>query len=271
MLDAVNWGRCETSLGGSHMCPVERRPNERAMHETFLVIRTGSADMGSRPLTGPFATPDVTVGQDGRPRAVVWNLGTRAVEGVVTEFLCVPAGMPLKPENGKLIGMGNLANIPANSSVMVTCTSIWPRSSMADVLLVRAFHPTLDPLKSGFDPQADRHVGQMNYAWAGAFEGRCGGASGVKVRVEIRPANKGLYRVKLFHSIEGRMPGYPQVDRIMAPNGIQFRWLEIASAKRDDFEMLIQSNERMSMTLKTRFTDGTGRPDAVMTGMLERC
>lgn len=252
------------------MSPVERRPNERAMHETFLVIRATPADMGSRPLTGPFATPDISVGPDGRPRVVVWNLGTRPVEGVVTEFSAVPAGMPVRPENCRPVGMGNVANIPANSSVTVTCQAMWARTSPADVLLVTTYHPDLDPVKAACDPLSDRHVGQMNYAWAGTWEGKCGGAAGFKVRVEIRPANKGLFRVRLFQSIEGRMPGNPQVDRIMAPNGVQFRWLEITSTKRDDWEMIMQDNGRMSMRLRSRLLDGANKPDTEMTGGIER-
>jgi len=257
-------------MGGSTMSPVERRPNERAMHETFLVIKVAPPDMGSRPLTGPFATPDISVGADGRPRAVVWNLGTRPVEGVVTEFASVPAGMPIKPENCKPIGMGNVANIPANSSVTVTCQAIWPRMSTADVLIVTTYHPDLDPVKAPCEPLADRHVGQMNYAWGGTWEGKCGGTAGFKVRVEIRPANKGLFRVRLFQSIEGRLPGNPQVDRIMAPNGVQFRWLEITSARRDDWEMIMQDNNRMSIRLRTRLTDGTSKAEQELTGGVER-
>jgi len=249
------------------MSPVDRRSNERAMHETFLVIRADAADMGSRPLNGPFASPEVAIGPDGRPRAVVWNLGTREVAGVVTEFMAVPAGVSIKPENCKLVGYGNPANIPANSSVTVTCTSIWPRMSTADVLLVTAHHPEMDPVKAPCDPLADRHVGQMNYAWSGTFEGKLGGG---KVRVEVRPANRGLYRVRLFAAVEGRLPSYPQVDRIMAPNGVSFRWLEIASNKRDDFEMIMQDNVRMSLRCRTRFTDGSSKAEQEMTGGIER-
>lgn len=250
------------------MCPVERRPNERAMHETFLVVKASPADMGSRPLAGPFATPDITVGPDGRPRAVVWNLGTRSVEGVTTEFWAVPAGVPVKPENARLIGMGNVANIPSGCSVTVACTSMWPRTSHADVLLVHAFHQDLDPMKAPCDPHNDRRVGQMNYPWAGTYEGRCGGAAGFKVKAEIRPANKGLYRVRLFQSIEGRMPTHPQVDRIMAPNGISFRWLEFPATHREDWEMVMLDNARISIRLRTRFPDG--KPDAEVTGAAER-
>lgn len=252
------------------MSPVDRRPNERAMHETFLVVRTSANDMGSRPLTGPFATPDLLVGTDGRPRAVVWNLGTRPVEGVVTEFVSVPAGVPVRPENGKLIGMGNPANIPANSCVTVTCTSIWPRMNTADVLLVTAYHPELDPARGSLDPQSDRHVGQMNYAWAGVYEGRLGGAAGTKVKLEIRPANKGLFRVRLFQAIEGRLPSNPQVDRIMAPNGPGFRWLEILSGRRDDFELAVLDNLHMSLRCRTRLADAGGRPNLEVTGNVER-
>jgi hypothetical protein len=110
----------------------------------------------------------------------------------------------------------------------------------------------------------------MNYAWAGTFEGKCGGAAGFKVRLEIRPANKGLFRVRLFQSIEGRMPGNPQVDRIMAPNGISFRWLEITSVRRDDWEMVMLDNTRMSIRCRTRLTDGSGKAEQEVTGAMER-
>ena len=252
------------------MSPVERRPNERAMHEVYLVVKAAPGDMGSRPLQGPFASPDVTVGLDGRPRAVVWNLGTREVAGVVTEFATVPAGMPVRSENMKVIGYGNSAIIPANSSVTVTCTSIWPRMSSADVLLVTVCHPDLDPIRAAGDPLVDRHVAQMNYAWAGRYEGKLGGSSPCKVAIEIRPANKGLYRVRFFQAIEGRMPSNPQVDRIMAPNGHTFRWLETLTSRKELYDLTIQDNQSMTLKVKTRLLEEPGKPDLEQTGLVER-
>jgi hypothetical protein len=140
-----------------------RRSMERARHESFLVIKAGPDDQGSRPLTTPFASGAIEVGADGRPRVAVWNLGTREVEGVTTEFYSVPAGLPVLPENAQLIGMANMAIIPAGQSIMVTCNQVWRRMSHADVLLVMAFHPELDPVKASCDAMRDRHVGQMNY------------------------------------------------------------------------------------------------------------
>jgi hypothetical protein len=238
------------------MCPMERRPNERAMHESFLVIKAAPTDMGSRPIIGPFATPDLTVGPDGRPRALVWNLGTREVQGVVTEFATVPAGMPIKPENRKIIGLGNPANIPANSCVAVSCQAIWPRMSSADLLFVTAYHPDLDPVKAPYDPILDRHCGQMIYAWTGRFEGKIAGAQfNCKVGVEIKPANRGLYRVRIFLATEGRLPTNPQVDRIMAPNGHSFRWLEHGTNKKDMWDLIMQDNLRMIIRCKTTLID----------------
>lgn len=252
------------------MCPVERRPNERAMHETYLVIKAAPTDMGSRPLSGPFATPEVTVGPDGRPRAVVWNLGTREVQGVTTEFAYVPAGLPIRPENVRVIGQGNPANIGANSSVAVPCTAPWRRTSMADVLLVSAFHDS-DPIKAAYDPLIDRHVGQMNYNWAGVYEGKvAGGQTGFKIKVDIKPANKGLYRVRMFQAVDGRMSSLAQIDRIMAPNGATFRWLEIMGAKRDDWEMIIVDNQKMNIRCRIRYTDGSGRTEPDLIGSIER-
>jgi hypothetical protein len=239
------------------------------MHETFLVIKANAADMGSRPLTGPFATSDIAVGPEGRPRAVVWNLGTRPVDGVLTDFHAVPAGQPVRAQNARLIGPGNVANIPANSCVTVTCTAVWPRTNWADVLLVTAYHPDQDPIKAACDPHADRHVGQMSYAWAGTYEGKLGGAVGAKVKVEIRPANRGLFRVRLFQAIEGRLPSNPQVDRIMAPNGAQFRWLEVTGTRKDDYELLVQDNQRMALRLRSKLLDGTNKLEEA-TGAVER-
>lgn len=251
------------------MSPVERRPNERAMHETYLVVKAGANDMGSRPLTGSFASQDVTVGPDGRPRAVVWNLGTREVRGVTTEFAYIPAGMPVHPDNKKVIGYGNPANINTNSNVMVTCTSIWPRTSHADVLLVTAWHDT-DPVKAACDPMTDRHVGQMNYPWAGTFEGVCPGPNGGKLSLQIRPANQGLYRVKVFLAENGRLPTNPQVDRTMAPTAATFRWLQSYSFKREDWEFSMLDNNRVSVKGKVKFTDSSGRQPFELTGTLTR-
>jgi hypothetical protein len=240
------------------------------MHETYLVIKAAPSDLGSRPLSGPFATPDLTVGPDGRPRAVVWNLGTREVTGVVTEFACVSAGLAVRPENIRVIGQGNHAIIPANSSVTVTCTSVWQRSSSADILLATAYHPAQDQVKAAYDPLADRHTGQMNYAWAGSYEGRFGGQGGLKVAVQIRPANNRLFRVKVFVEINGRLPSNPQVDRVMAPNGATFRWQEHYSYKKEDWDMLMHDNMRMTVRCRSRYLDDSGRTEPDLAGMVER-
>jgi hypothetical protein len=255
--------------GGSAMSPVDRRPNEWAMHECFLVIRTSPADMGARPLTGSFISPDITVGADGRPRAVVWNLGHREVEGVVTEFAYVPAGLPVRAEHARPIGRGGIAFIPAGSSVTVTCQEPWQRTSSADVLLVTAFHPELDPVKVSCDPLADRHVGQMSYAWAGDYEGRFGPA-GTKVVVQIRPASRGIYRVRLFQAEDGRLPSHPQVDRLMAPSGATFRWLEVVGSQRELWELTMRDNRRVTIAHRAPYRDPGGQPEAVQTGLIER-
>lgn len=252
------------------MSPVERRPHERAMHETYLVIRAVPTDMGSRPLSGPFASPDVTVGADGRPRAVVWNLGTREVQGVVTEFASVPAGQPITAATRKVIGMGNPANIPANSCVTVTCNSIWPRMTSADVLLVTAFHPELDPVKSAYDPLNDRHCGQMNYPWAGRFEGKAAGPGGMKLAVEIRPANQGLFRVRLFQQVNNRLPTNPQIDRTMAPTGVVFRWQQSYPGRKEDWELTMLDNQRMAIRCRDRMADANARSDQELTGIVAR-
>lgn len=249
------------------MCALERRLNERAMHETFLVIKTVPNDMGNRPVSGPFTSPDLTVGPDGRPRAVVWNLGTREVKGVITEFATIPAGMPIHPNHKKVIGHSNLANISANGSVQVTCNAIWPRSSHADVLIATAYHPDLDPVKQPCDPLTDRHVGQMTYAWAGTFEGIC---NGTKVNVQIRPANQGLYRLKAFVAVGGRLPSNPQVDRTMAPTGQVFRWQQTYSFKKEDWELVMLDNQRVSARCRSRYTDQSGRTDPELNGNLTR-
>lgn len=251
------------------MTLVERRPNERAMHETFLVIKAAANDLGSRPWSGRFTSQDVTVGTDGKPRAVVWNLGTREVRGVTTEFAYIPAGMAIHPDNKKLIGYGNPANINANSNVTVTCTNLWPHMSHADVLLVTAWHET-DPVRVACDPLADRHVGQMNYPWAGSFEGVCPGPNGGKIAVQIRAANQGLYRVKVFVAENGRLPSNPQVDRTMAPNGVTFRWLQAYSFKREDWEFTMQDNSRLSVKCRVKFTDTSGRQPYELNGLLAR-
>jgi hypothetical protein len=244
--------------------------HERAMHETFLVIKAAPTDQGSRPLNGPFASADLSVGPDGRPRAVIWNLGTREVTGVVTEFAAVPAGLAVRPENARPVGVGNPAIIPANSCVAVNCTSVWQRTSSADILIVTACHPVQDPLKTPCDPLADRHVGQMNYAWAGSYEGRLAAPSSLKVAVQIRPANNKLFRVKVFIEQNGRLPSNPQVDRTMAPGGVTFRWQEHLSFKKEDWDMAMQDNIRVKLRCRSRYLDESGRTDPELTGVLER-
>lgn len=250
---------------------MERRSLERARHESFLVIRTAPNDMGVRPLSGPFVSPDVTVGSDARPRVVVWNLGTRDVAHVVTEFAAVPAGQAVTPENAKLIGMGNLANIPANSCVTVTCTSIWLRTNPADVLLVTACHPEQDPVKAACDPLNDRHVGQMNYPWAGGYEGKCDGPMAARAGVQIRPANRGLYRVRVFTAAQGtRMPSNPQIDRTMAPLGASFRWQEVYPGRKELWELRMLDNNRMSLTARLRPPEGPGLGTEELRGIIVR-
>lgn len=256
-------------MGGMSVCALDRRLHERARHETFLVIKTAPGDMGSRPLNGPFVSPDITVGADGRPRVVLWNLGTREVTNVVTEFASIPAGMPVAVEHQKIVGHGNPAIIPANSSVTVTCTSIWPRLNTADVLVVTASHDQ-DLVKAVCDPLADRHVGQMNYAWAGTFEGKCDGSMLQKVAVQIRPANRGLYRVKLFTAVGTRLPSNPQIDRTMAPNGAGFRWMETYPGRKEIWDLTMLDNQRVTVVGRTRFTDEAGRPDEELKGLMLR-
>lgn len=261
------WKFCE---GGDGLRLMDRRANERAMHESFVVIKVAPNDLGSRPLNGSFASPELNVGPDGRPRAVVWNLGTREVRGVITEFAAIPAGKPVTPENKIVIGFGNPANIMANSSVQVTCNGVWLRSSPADVLLVTACHPETDPVKAPCDPLSDRHVGQMNYAWAGGFEGILNGVDGGKIGIQIRPANQGLYRVKVFVADQGRMPTHPQADRTMKPNGATFRWQDTYSFKKEDWLLTMLDNQRMSVKYKVRYTDNSGRPEQEWTGLVNR-
>lgn len=245
------------------------RSMERARHESFLVVRSAPDDMGSRPLSAPFASPEIQVGIDGRPSARVWNLGTREVHGVNTEFYSVPAGLPLSVENVQLIGLGNVAIIPAGQGITITCNQVWRRMSHADVLLVMAFHPELDPVNVPCDALRDRHVGQMNYPWAGNFGGRYG-PDQLRIRMEVRAANQGLFRVKLFEEVNGRMPTFPKCDRIMKPNGHTFRWMEVESNRKDLYDLVMLDNERMSFRLGSRPLD---EPQASMqesTGMMER-
>lgn len=246
-----------------------RRSMERARHESFLVVKAGPNDMGSRPLATPFASPEIQVGADGRPRATIWNLGTREVGGVTTEFYSVPAGLPIIPENAQLIGVGNPAIIPAGQSITITCGQVWRRMSHADILLVMAYHAELDPVKAPCDALRDRHVGQMNYPWAGNFEGRYG-AAGQKIRLELRPANQGLYRVKLFEEVNGRMASIPKCDRIMKPNQHTFRWMEVEGNRKDLYDLVMLDNSRLSFRLASRPLELPTESVQELDGLLER-
>ncbi|MBP2017099.1 hypothetical protein J2Z79_000473 [Symbiobacterium terraclitae] len=210
---------------------------------SFLLLRARPGDDGSRPLAAPFASPDITVGPDGRPQAVVWNLGFREVTAT-TEFYAVPAGLPVASETARLLGVGNPAIIGPGQSVRVRCNQAWVRGH-ADVLLVAAFHPELDPVVRPFEPQADRHVGQMNYPWVGTFAGLLAERP---VRVEIRPAPQGLYRLKLFED-GSRLP---RCDRVMKPNGHRFHWLEVEGEARLLFDLAVVDNNRLALGVGPR-------------------
>lgn len=244
-----------------------RRSMERARHETFLVVKAGPNDMGNRPLATPFASPDLQVGADGRPRATIWNLGTREVTGVTTEFYSFPAGLPVIPENAQLIGVGNPAIIPAGESITITCGQVWRRMNHVDILLVMAYHPELDPVKFPCDAIRDRHVGQMNYPWAGNFEGKYGSQ---KVRLELRPANQGLYRVKLYEEAGGRMATIPKCERIMKPNQHTFRWMEVDANRKDLYDLVMLDNSRLSFRLASQPLDQPAAPVQELEGILER-
>lgn len=249
---------------------VIRRSFERARHESFLVIKAGPEDQGSRPLTTPFASPEIEVAADGRPRVTVWNLGTREVEGVTTEFYSIPAGLPVLPENAQFIGLANMAIIPAGQSITVACNQVWRRMSHADLLVVMAYHPEIDPVKVPFDTMRDRHVGQMNYPWTGSYEGRMG-PDNLRIRLEVRAANQGLFRVKLFEEVNGRIPSFPKCDRIMKPNRHTFRWMEVEGARKDLYDLVMLENNRMSFSLGSRPLDQPAAPLQQLNGSLERC
>ncbi|MGE5675264.1 MAG: hypothetical protein ACM3XM_15550 [Mycobacterium leprae] len=252
------------------MVATERRTLERAMHDVFLVVRSSPADMGSRPLTGSFVTPDLTVGPDGHPRVLVWNLGTREASGVIAEFASVPAGSGVSADHVQFIGRSVPGIIPARSSVTLNCQSIWPRATTGDVLLVSVSQPEQDPVKTPWDAMNDRHVGQMNYAWGGQYAGAWQDPTGTRLFLEVRPANKGLFRVKVYVSVGGRLPSNPQPDRIMAPNGQQFRWLETTATRKELWELIALDNRRLTIRRQTRFLDEPGRTEEQVVGTLER-
>lgn len=252
------------------MCSAERRSYERAMNECFLVIKSSAADMGDRPLSAPFTSPDVKVGPDGRPRAVIWNLGNREVQGVITEFIAFSAGRPIHSDRKQVIGYGNPATIPAHGSVQVTCTGVWQRGNRADVLMAMVYQPELDPIRTPCDPMADRHVGQMCYPWVGHFEGMLGGTSGEKIAVHVTSSNQGLFKVRVFCASNGRLPTHPQVDRVMAPHGHRFRWQESYPARKEDWELVVIDNQRMSIRCKKRGLGPTRSPGQEQTSILLR-
>jgi hypothetical protein len=239
------------------------------MRECFLVIKASAADMGNRPLTGSFITPDLSVGADGRPKVTIWNLGTREVQGIQTEFAAVPAGLPVTAENRRMIGYGNLANISALSSVVVTCPNPWHKTSFADVLLATVHHPELDPVKAPYDALHDRRVGQMNYAWSGQYEGKWGHC-GEKMAIQIRPASQGIYRLKIFQEISGRMPSHPQIDWTMAPHKAVFRWQQHYPAKREDWLLSMPDNNRINITCVVHNLDGSEKADQSLSGLASR-
>ncbi len=226
-------------MGGIRVLRRERRVNRPA----FLLLRSRPGDAGVRPLAAPFASPDITVGPDGRPRAVVCNLGSREVVAT-TEFYSVPAGLPVTAENARLVGTGNPAIIGPGQAVTVSCSEVWLHRQ-ADVLVVMTFHPELDPVSRPFDALADRHVGQMNYAWVGTYAGRLPDGD---VRVEIRPAPQGLFRLKLFQ--EGAR--FPRCDRVMKPQGHRFYWMEVEGSLRMLFDLTVVDNNRMTLGVGPR-------------------
>ncbi|BAD41883.1 hypothetical protein [Symbiobacterium thermophilum] len=219
------------------------RRDRRSHRPVFLVLRSRPGDSGARPLAAPFASPDITVGPDGRPRAVVLNLGSREVVAS-TEFYSVPAGLPVTAENARLVGTGNPAIIRPGEAVTVSCNEPW-LNRQADVLVVMAFHPELDPVARPFDVLADRHVGQMNYAWVGTYAGSLPDGD---VRVEIRPAPQGLFRLKLYQ--EGAL--YPRCDRIMKPHGHRFHWMEVEGDLRMLFDLAVVDNNRLTLGVGPR-------------------
>jgi|GEM_PF-1849837 len=248
---------------------MQRRSTERARHECYLVIKAAADDVGSRPLATPFASPDMVIGADGRARVTVWNLGTREVQGVTVEFHSVPAGLPVVPENVQLIGVGNPAIIPAGQSITVTCAQPWRRMSHADVLLATASHEEMDPVRHPFSAKRDRHVGQMNYPWTGNYEGRIG-RDELRVRLEVRPANQGLFMVRLFEEVAGRMPSFPKCDRIMKPHHNTLRWMEVEQNHKVIYDLVLLDNDHFSFSSNAKPLEEPQAPAVQTTGSLER-
>ncbi len=248
---------------------MQRKSWERARHECFLVIKAAADDVGTRPLATPFASSDIGVAADGRPRVTVWNLGHKEAHGVVIEFYVVPAGLPVNAENAQLIGLGNPAIIPPGQSIGITCNQVWRRMSHADVLLVTASHEELDAVKLPFDAVRDRHVGQMNYPWAGSFTGFIG-SDELKVQLEVKPSNQGLFKVKLFEEVAGRMPSFPKCDRIMKPNKNTLRWMEVEQNQKVIYDLVMQENNRLSFLATSRPMDQPNAPAVQVTGTMER-
>jgi len=232
-----------------------QRPGTQGRDASFLVIKAWPGDQGVRPLAAPFAAATITCEGDGRPRVTVWNLGSREVEGVVTEFYTIRAGLPVQAEHAVLIGPGNPSIIAPRQAVSIACTELWRRTSPADLLLVMAYHPTHDPVTQPYDAMADRHVGQMNYPWAGRYEGQVG-QEPRRVVIELKPASQGLFRLRLFEEAGGRLASFPRCDRVMKPNGHAFRWLEVEGDQRMLFDLALLDNNLLSLVVRPRHAGG---------------
>jgi hypothetical protein len=148
--------------------------NNSSTAEIFLVIKNTISDNGTRPLTGDFASSNVSLSGNTLSVAVT-NLGTRATYTTIVELCAFPNTAKIVMSERTLLGIKQLPTINIGETRNVNFTISDLQKLHQDVLIVQAYEPIFDPLLHPCDPVNDRHVGQWGYPFSGYWAGTVNG------------------------------------------------------------------------------------------------
>ena len=156
----------------------EKEQISRSYYSPWLVVPCHATDDGAapRPATywaSPFIwieSPDSSgmtlAGAENHVAAVVFNLGAATAAPTRVDFFWADPSVGLGAADFHWIGTESVEVQPMSSKV-VRCATPWIPTFLNgghECVLVNCDNHVLDPILAPFQPWADRHVGQCNFA-----------------------------------------------------------------------------------------------------------